>query len=712
MIVWGGRTLDTLSPLDTGGRYDPASNTWTPTRTQQAPAARAGHTAVWTGTQMIVWGGFGSEFTNALNTGSRYTPASDSWSTVSTTSAPLGRYWHTAVWTGSEMIVWGGNTYDQNNAIEISLDTGARYSPATNSWTATAAAQAPSPRYRHTAVWSGNRMIVWGGTDTSATTFATGARYDPSTNSWSATSTTNTPEPRWAHTAVWTGTEMIVWGGGGNTYQADGGRYLLSSDTWTPIAEDAGSPPGRLNHTAVWTGTEMIVWGGTALEGETNTGGRFAPATGTWTPTRSNDPRPNGVGSTAIWSGAEMIVWGGDSGIPGSPARGSRYDPATDSWFQMSDHYPLCGHSVVWTGTEMIEWGGDTCQNFGGYPYGSRYNPATDSWTDTTTFLAPSGRIDHSAVWTGTRMVVWGGNTGNSSGGRYDPATDSWESTSTSGAPAPRVGHAAVWTGGEMIVWGGTSSGNSVNTGGRYEPISDVWSPITQNGAPLNSGHPLAIWTGDAMLTANSFDSVSTMHRYDPGADRWQQKAGMSGFWGGDDPAFGCGEMVLTKSTGEWTAYNLATDTYGALFAPVLGGSMVSGAGNLMLWQPPDDGWVSCRCVPTVPPPGKVTLLKLAKAPAHLLWADDGVASGYDVVRGSLGTLRSSGGNFTTATQTCLANGTADNFLMESTAAPAGGFFYLVRVSDVRGNGTYDTGAASQVGLRDAEIAASAGVCP
>ena len=61
------------------------------------PDARGGHTAVWTGTEMIVWGGS----TNmALNTGGRYNPSTDSWISTSTTNAPTARTAHTAVWTG------------------------------------------------------------------------------------------------------------------------------------------------------------------------------------------------------------------------------------------------------------------------------------------------------------------------------------------------------------------------------------------------------------------------------------------------------------------------------------------------------------------------------------------------------------------------------------------------------------------------------------
>src|SRR5262249_7620657 len=45
---------------------------------------------------------------NFLNTGGRYTPGTDAWTATSTTNAPTGRYFHRAVWTDNEMIVWGG----------------------------------------------------------------------------------------------------------------------------------------------------------------------------------------------------------------------------------------------------------------------------------------------------------------------------------------------------------------------------------------------------------------------------------------------------------------------------------------------------------------------------------------------------------------------------------------------------------------------------
>ena len=56
MIVWGG--ADGLSSMNTGGRYDPSTDTWTPTSTgANLPEARDAFETAWTGSRMIVWGG-------------------------------------------------------------------------------------------------------------------------------------------------------------------------------------------------------------------------------------------------------------------------------------------------------------------------------------------------------------------------------------------------------------------------------------------------------------------------------------------------------------------------------------------------------------------------------------------------------------------------------------------------------------------------------
>ena len=338
---------------------------WASTSTINAPDGRNGHTAVWTGSEMIVWGGYDYSHNLFFNTGGRYHPSTDSWTTTSTTNAPDPRTFHTAVWTGSEMIVWGGTGGPIGSCIRF--NTGGRYNPSSDSWTPTSTTNAPDPRNAHTAVWTGSEMIVWGGFACGPIYFNTGGRYNPSTNSWTATNTTNAPSSRDSHTTVWTGSEMIVWGGaGGDGFLKTGGRYNPSSDSWAATNTHT-APAAREFHTAVWTGSQMIIWGGTPdnFDEALHSGGMYNPGSDSWTATRTHAAPAAREFHTAIWTGSEMIVWGGNSGIYPHGLRyfnnGGKYNPSSDSWTATSTtNAPdaRAGHKAVWTGNEMIVWGG------------------------------------------------------------------------------------------------------------------------------------------------------------------------------------------------------------------------------------------------------------------------------------------------------------------------------------------------------------------
>ena len=73
---------------------------------QFTPAARRNHAAVWTGTEMIIWGGWGSSA--GLANGARYIPATDTWTPMIQAGAPTVRTGHSALWTGDTMLVCGG----------------------------------------------------------------------------------------------------------------------------------------------------------------------------------------------------------------------------------------------------------------------------------------------------------------------------------------------------------------------------------------------------------------------------------------------------------------------------------------------------------------------------------------------------------------------------------------------------------------------------
>ena len=207
MIIWGGSSG--LTFLDTGARFNPASNTWMPTSDNNAPTPRHGHTAVWTGSEMIVWGGF-SWAISYQNSGARYNPATDTWTATSVAGAPERRTAHHATWTGSEMLVWGGSATNTFNS-------GGRYNPLADQWMAMSTAGAPSVVLTGTA-FTGNKFLVWGGMKDYPNATYTGAAYDLESNTWTPTLATNSfavqmPSARYAHAACWTGTEMLIWGG-------------------------------------------------------------------------------------------------------------------------------------------------------------------------------------------------------------------------------------------------------------------------------------------------------------------------------------------------------------------------------------------------------------------------------------------------------------------------------------------------------------------
>ncbi|HEU5179852.1 MAG TPA: MopE-related protein, partial [Candidatus Polarisedimenticolia bacterium] len=512
MLVWGGAGYvgPNFVHLNTGGLYDPVTNTWSATSTLNAPSARLDHSAIWTGTRMIVWGGMAD---SVENTGRSYDPVGDTWGNVATMNAPSARKGHQAIWTGSRMIVWGGG-----------FNTGGSYNPANDHWSPTSTTNAPSARSGSTAVWTGSKMIVWGGLPTAGgVSVNTGGQYDPAGNSWTPTSSTQEVTARIDHTAVWTGNEMIIWGGSEQNLRVNtGGRYNPTSDSWTPTTL-SGAPAARAVHVAVWTGNKMVVWGGGGTNGAyLLTGGRYDPILDSWSPMTSLNPPPGREYASAIWTGTEMIVWGGDDGIPVDT--GGRYNPATDSWIATAwGPDARAFHSAVWTGSRMIIWGG-------GSDTGAQYNPATNSWTPTSTVNAPSARTLQSGVWTGDRMIIWGGysvpdGADVSTGSKYDPATDSWTPISAVNAPAPRELNSAVWDGSRMVIWGGLAPPDShpISTGGSYNPVTNSWSPTSLLDAPSPRARHTAISAGPFMIVwgghpqhSTPYNMLSSGGRYSP----------------------------------------------------------------------------------------------------------------------------------------------------------------------------------------------------
>lgn len=356
----------------------PPEGIWTPIATPANVTGRAGHTAVWTGSEMIIWGGFKeagpfSQNLQLLTDNGRYDPALDRWTGVSTIDAPSARRGHSATWTGAEMIVWGGVISGSDDTSWT--NTGGRYNPVTDTWVPMSTVGAPQPRLSHSAIWNGTELIVWGGVgigvDPLRSPLDTGARYDPSTDTWSPISIINAPVARFEHHAVYDGQRMIVWGGHSDTRTtatfADGAIYDPVIDVWSAMpTQDAPDPTRAVNEASVvWTGVDTLVWSPSDITVQN-------PETGDLTVVFLSEPRRYSsvrnqwttvveacnarATPKAVWSNGRLLSWNSDY------ATGQSYDEQRDAWVPITPYpgAPATDATVVEIGDSAIVWGGGT----------------------------------------------------------------------------------------------------------------------------------------------------------------------------------------------------------------------------------------------------------------------------------------------------------------------------------------------------------------
>jgi hypothetical protein len=307
--------------------------------------------------------------------------------------------------------------------------------------------------------------------------------------------------------AVWTGTEMLILGGDdpyADTKLRDAGAYNPTTRQWRRLA-DAPEGLDRYGVEAVWTGREAILWGG---YGGGIPGVAYDLLEDSWRilPDAPVRPRTN---QTLVWTGREAIVWGGighteKDGAIGNLADGAAYDPASNTWRRIatSPLAPRNGHVAVWTGTEMIVWGGGSLNDEQAYlPEGAAYDPARDAWR-----VLPDAPIHTrsaaTAVWTGTRMLVYGGVYHTASGGQpyadgaaFDPSTGKWEKLPV-GPLGFREGSVSVWTGRQMIIWGGLWDPYAPGlAAAAYDPQARQWTRLPKDPLAVRY-YPRMVWTG------------------------------------------------------------------------------------------------------------------------------------------------------------------------------------------------------------------------
>jgi hypothetical protein len=256
LLVWGGaRDVPLERP---GGAYDPATDSWTPVAAGPLQPGTVMATA-WTGTELLVW--------RDAEHGAAYDPERDAWRRLRA-SFPLplaDRTGPVVAWTGREVLVWGGcdnrTPLCDDSGGSAGLADGAAYDPARDRWRRIATSPLTA-RDRPRGVWTGQELVVWGGVPRGDARGVDAAAYDPARDRWRRLP--NGPlSPRSNHTMVWTGREVLIWGGEANDtggFLADGAALDPATGIWTPLPR--APIRGRDRHVAVWTGQELLVWGG------------------------------------------------------------------------------------------------------------------------------------------------------------------------------------------------------------------------------------------------------------------------------------------------------------------------------------------------------------------------------------------------------------------------------------------------------------------
>lgn len=250
---------------------------------------------------------------------------------VRTITSPLGRrVAPNMVWTGREVMVWGGST---NGNVQFS---GALFDPVANS----ARSVAPSPIQGSpvAATLDGRKVFFFG---------SYAAHFDPDTNTWQSLT------PIVAKNAPL----LFAYGGIAYAYNFEGESQLIQIETRAPgglISPLARPLPRAISDAASATkmGIEIAFLEGRAGQAFSISTGRF----------REMAPAPvEIIPGLATWNGKRLIAYGRSNTVPGLLV-GAAYDPAADRWENLPSipvpapwiDYSLIRPQLVWVGQKAV----------------------------------------------------------------------------------------------------------------------------------------------------------------------------------------------------------------------------------------------------------------------------------------------------------------------------------------------------------------------
>ena len=286
----GGRSTSNNSEVVS---LDPISNRWVDINlTGASGIGQIGHAAVFTGKEILVWGGEG----NSGSAGAAYSPALDEWRTINQgLRAPPSRGHFAHTWTGTEWFVWGGKD------SQTTLSDGAIYSPDSDSWHRVRRSPL-SAREGAAAVKTSTGILVVGGLDDASTQLGDYAFYQPQTNTWGRTGTM--PQCSGRTKALVIDKYILV------LSETGWCQYDIEQDQWSVIPPRPNQRISFPYGDGVFTsnGSELLVYGGSisATDGVLDS---YEPSTRQWRTPLNGGPQSSRLQSLGIWTGCRLLVW-------------------------------------------------------------------------------------------------------------------------------------------------------------------------------------------------------------------------------------------------------------------------------------------------------------------------------------------------------------------------------------------------------------------
>jgi hypothetical protein len=302
---------------------------------------RFGHSVVWTGSEVIIWGGHTTDLSHPIDDGAAFNPDTGQWRLIA--SPPLnGMTWHFGAWSGSEMLVVGSSG-------------AAAYDPTNDSWRVLPPLplEIPHPNERFASrteyAWSGSHIYVWNPISDEL------ARLDPSADDWEAMEGPGLDVDPAKVLAL--GDRLLAFGtrwsggrGGPSTYELLGVEYVgggwrdlppidFRTDEYANVAD-----PG----TATFVGDSVLIWGDPSPKPGS---ARLLRPDGTWdtapAPPIDNNilhpiPIPLADGRVlALSEGGNAAIW----------------EPTINDWTPLGPMPGILGaREAAWAGHEVIAW--------------------------------------------------------------------------------------------------------------------------------------------------------------------------------------------------------------------------------------------------------------------------------------------------------------------------------------------------------------------